>query len=260
MKRFVCRLLLLALAVSASLRADDPNAPDVLTNQSWKNDPQFARDVFTFIRLRPQDHVKWWTDRPDSDTNFPFRLHQLTSLRVDTDSRVLDIGNPELLDYPFCYIVEPGFMHLNDREAKFLRGYLLNGGCLVLDDFWGPAEWQNVSENMKLIFPDREPEELELDHPIFHTVFDLKVKPQIPAIDYALEGRTTGVFWEQGARGAHYYAIYDDKRRIMVVICRDTDLGDGWEREGVDEWFFHEFSEKLGYPMGINIVTYLLTH
>ena len=258
----ILRLLAVVAVLAAApfALADNYPSDDILTNTAWKNDPQFQRDVFTFVRLRPQNHPDWYVDSPDSDLNFPFRLHQLTSLKVDTNSRALDITNPDLANYPFAYIVEPGFMHLNEKEAAILRAWLLNGGALMLDDFWGTAEWENVYENMKLIFPDREPVELKLDHPIFHTVFDLKEIPQVPGIGQALAARSTGEFWEKGGRGAHYYGIFDDKGRMMVIICRNTDNGDGWEREGESEWYFHTFSERLAYPMGINIIFYLMTH
>ncbi len=258
------RLLALALTLAPwgtpLAQEDSYPASGVLTNTSWTNDPKFPNDVFTFVRLRPQNHSYWSTDAPDSDLNFTLRLHQLTSLKIDAHSRALDIDSPELANYPFTYIVEPGFMHLTEKEAEILRKYLLNGGALMLDDFWGDPEWANVYENMKLIFPDREPVELPLDHPIFHMVFDVKEIPQIPGIVVALENRNTGVMWEKGARGAHYYGIFDDKGRMMVIICRNTDNGDGWEREGDNEWYFHTFSERFAYPLGINIIFYLMTH
>lgn len=253
------RFLVLLLFISVSAWSQQVT-PDGAINESWTIPPQFKHDTFTFVRLRPQDHPEWWTDYPDSDLNFPFRLQQLTSLKVNPESRVLDIENPELKNYPFTYIVEPGFMRLTDREAKILREYLLNGGFLMLDDFWGDLEWRNVYENVKRIFPDREPIELELDHPIFHTIFDLDEKPQCPSIEVAMSGRSTGVFWEKGGKGAHYYGVFDDNDRMVMIICRNTDLGDSWEREGENQWFFEEFSQKRGYPMGLNIVFYMMTH
>lgn len=243
----------------------------------WEPDKEFARDVFTFVRIRYSSGYgggrygggygrgygrgRWATDYPDSDLNFSYRLQQLTSMEVDPDGVVLELTDPKLFDYPFIYIVEPGGLMFSEEEVKALRRYLLNGGFLMVDDFWGEDEWYNFYYEIKRVFPDREPIELELDHPIFHAVFDLKERPQIPSIGHALNGRYYGITWERAdAREVHYKAIYDDKGRIMAVICHNTDLGDGWEREGENEWYFHEFSEKKAYPMGINIVFYAMTH
>lgn len=247
-----------ALAESSVAQGRHPADPP--PNSGWSIPAQFEHDTFTFVRLRPQNHVNWNIDFPDSDLNFPFRLQQLTALRTNPQSRVVDILDPDLRNYPFTYIVEPGFMQLSDQEAAALRSYLLDGGFLMLDDFWGDSEWNNVRENLQRVFPDREIRELELDHPIFHTVFDIDEKPQIPSIVIAMENRHTGNFWEKNGRGAHYYGIFDDKDRMMVIVCRNTDLGDGWEEEGVDPWYFEEFSKKRAYPMGINIIFYMLTH
>jgi len=193
--------------------------------------------------------------------NFSFRLHQLTSMEVNPDGVVLELTDPKLFDYPFIYIVEPGRLVFSAEEVKILRRYLLNGGFLMVDDFWGEDEWYNFYREIKRVFPNREPRELNLNHPIFHAVFDLKEKPQIPSIGVALQGRNYGITWErEDARVPHYKAIYDDKGRIMSIICHNTDLGDGWEREGEDEWYFREFSEKKAYPLGINIVFYAMTH
>ncbi len=252
---------------------------------NWEVDKEFARDVFTFVRIRYSSGYggydyggydrgygrrgrgygrsggSWATDYPDSDLNFSYRLHQLTSLEVNPDGLVLELTDPELVNYPFIYLLEPGRLVFSEPEVEALRGYLLNGGFLMVDDFWGEGEWYNFYREIKRVFPDREPVELDLDHPIFHAVFDLKEKPQIPSIDVAMAGRDYGITWErEDAQEPHYKAIYDDKGRMMVIICHNTDLGDGWEREGENEWYFHEFSEKKAYPLGINIVFYAMTH
>jgi hypothetical protein len=249
----------------------------------WTPDKEFSDDVFTFVRIRYSSGYgggyygggygrrgrgrgfsggNWATDYPDSDLNFSFRLHQLTSMKVDPEGLILELTEPELFNYPFIYMLEVGRLVFSEEEVKCLRKYLLNGGFLMVDDFWGQVAWDNFYYEMKRVFPEKEPIPLKLDHPIFHCVFELKEKPQIPAIDWAVDRRTdtlTGMTSESGDPPI-YYGIYDDKGRMMVIICRDTDLGDGWEREGESHAYFREFSEKKAYPLGINIVFYAMTH
>jgi Domain of unknown function (DUF4159) len=232
---------------------------------SWTPDKKFSHDVFTFVRIRYSSKYgpglsggNWATDYPDSDLNFSYRLHELTSLEVDPNGVVLELTDPRLFDYPFIYMLECGRLEFREDEVKILRRYLLNGGFLMVDDFWGENEWDNFYHEIKRVFPDREPKELPFSHPVFHIPFDLKEKPQIPGIDVALR---YGVTYErEDAKHVDYRALYDDKGRMMAIICHNTDLGDGWEREGDNEWYFHEFSEKKAYPLGINIVFYAMTH
>ena len=229
----------------------------------WENETPFQQDVFTFVRVRYTSGgggwgwEKWKVDYPDSDLNFSFRLHELTSLEVDPNGKVLDLTDEALLDYPFIYLIEPGHMSLTEEEVAGLRRYLLNGGFLMVDDFWGEDEWFGFYQNIKRVFPDKEPVELPLEHEIFHCVYDLKKKPQVPSIHGYWGGRT---YERWDAQEPHYRALFDDKGRMMAIICHNTDLGDGWEREGEDSGYFHEFSEKWSYPLGINIVTYAMTH
>ena len=236
------------------------NADDRRGVARWENDLRFPDDTFRFVRLRPENHRRWATDHPDSDLNFSFRLQQMTSIKVNPEPLVVGILDPEMKKHPFLYTLETGDLDLIDEELTILRDHLMNGGFLMIDDFWGEYEWENTRDQMTKLFPDRPITELELDHPIYSTVFQLKEKPQVPSIDYAMSGRETGIFWEKGGKGAHYYGIFDAKGRMMVIICRNTDLGDGWEREGEDPYYFKEFSEKKAYPMGINIIVYSMTH
>ncbi len=242
-------------------RPDDPNR-DRKGVPNWDKDQEFKHDVFTFVRVEYSDwgggwRGKWRTDYPDSDLNFSYRLQELTSMKVDPNGKVLKLTDPQLFDYPFIYIIEPGNMYLEEAEVLALRKYLENGGFLMVDDFWGEEEWAGFYEQIKRVFPNREPKELPLEHEIFHCVYDLKEKPQIPSINHYWSGRKTER-WD--ATEAHYRAIFDDKNRIMALICHNTDLGDGWEREGLDQGYFKEYSEKWAYPLGINIVTYAMTH
>jgi hypothetical protein len=251
---------------------------------NWKVDEKFKHDVFTFVRV---EYDSWWggyggygggyggygrrrggrggawrTDWPDSDLNFSYRLQQLTALKVNPDPISLRLTDPKLFDYPFLYMIEPGSLLFSDEEVAALRRYLLNGGFLMVDDFWGDAEWMNFYQQIKRVFPEREPRELDLDHEVFKCVYRMKEKPQVPSIhSWAGPGSPTWEWHHEGdTRTVHFKEIVDDKDRMMVIICHNTDLGDGWEREGEDVEYFHEFSEKKSYPMGINIVTYAMTH
>lgn len=241
-----------------------PAAPPAgVEDLTWEVDPNFKRDVFTFVRIKYQSTWRdmWDTDYPDSDQNFSFRLQQLTSLKVNPEPVILELTDEELFKYPWIYIIEPGRLFFTDDEVVALRRYLLTGGFLMVDDFWGEEEYENFYQQIKRVFPEREPIELPADHPVFNCVFPLKSKPQIPSIHHAMSARGTGITWERwDAQTAHYKGIFDDQNRMMVIICHNTDLGDGWEREGENEYYFREFSEKKAYPMGINIVFYAMTH
>lgn len=239
------------------IRPDMVDRGDIPT---WQNDERFKSDVFTFVRIRYNSDSRWgkWaTDYPDSDLNFSYRLHELTALDVDPNGRILELTDPTLFDYPFIYIIEPGDMYLEEAEVQALRKYLLNGGFLMVDDFWDIREWNNFYREIKRVFPDREPVELPLEHEIFHLVYDLKKKPQVPSIHSWLNGRTSEAYYDPDV---HYRGLFDDKGRMMAIICYNTDLGDGWEREGESAEYFREMAEKWSYPLGINIVTYAMTH
>lgn len=236
---------------------------------TWTNPPAHAKDVFTFVRIAYSRSYGrrgggWMTDSPDSDLNLSWRVQQMTSLKVDPDGRNLKLTDPELKNFPFIYIVEPGGLFLEDDEVVALRDYLNNGGFLMLDDFWGDSEWENCAEQLKKVFPNKPFEELKLDHPIYHCVFEIKSKGQVPNVDVGMNSEFNGVTWEYNHDGdtqtVHHRGISDDKGRLMVIACHNTDNGDGWEREGESDYYFHNFSEKIAYPLGINIIFYAMTH
>jgi hypothetical protein len=247
---------------------------------NWTNAPGFEKDVFTFVRIiRDRDPNGsrsagyWITDFPDSDLNFSFRLQQMTSIKVDPNGRTLRLTDPDLFNYPFIYMVEPGALLLRDEEVPVLRKYLLGGGVLMADDFWGEWQWEGFADQIKRALPEGKWVELPMDHPIFHCVFDIQVpknKLQTPASNVATRRHSTDFTWEdfhvdqngnqEDCREMHVRAIFDEKGRIMVIATHNCDNGDAWEREGEDYWFFHNFSEKRGYPLGINIIFYLMTH
>lgn len=268
--------LLLVLAAGLSRAQKTPRELEFMRGwevPKWTNDALFDKDVFTFARIRyvvdgrygfGHTPRRWEIDCPDADLNLSFRLQQLTSMKVDPSGRILELTDKELGDFPFIYIVEPGRLTFSDEEVEALRRYLLNGGFLMCDDFWGDRDWRCFTNELHKVFPTREIIELPLAHRIFHGVFDLKEKPQVPGVDWGRDSQYTGITYETshgaGAETPHYRAILDDKKRIMVLLCHNTDLGDGWEHEGDDAYYFKEFAEKRAYPMAINIVFYALTH
>ena len=232
---------------------------------NWEIDPAFLDEAFVFVRLRTRHHGNWRTDYPDSDLNFLFRMHEMTSLQVNPDPVVLEASDRRILEYPFIYMIDPRDRgqdwYLENDEIAVLRDYLNRGGFIMVDDFWGDDTWENIRRQLKRLLPGREPEELSLSHPIFNIVFNIREKPQVPSIERALEGRDQGITWEGSPWNVpRYWGVSDDRGRLMMLICQNTDLGDGWEREGDSRWYFEEFSQKRAYPMGLNILFYVMTH
>jgi hypothetical protein len=241
----------------------------------WQNARGFEKDVFTFVRIRYGTYNRrgsngiwlgsgrWTTDWPDADLNFSYRIQQMTSMKVAQKPKCLEITDPELFRYPFIYIVEPGDLAFSEEEIPILRKYLLNGGFLMVDDFWGEEEWENFETEIKRVLPNRAIEDIPRTHAIFHCVFDIPndLNLQTPNIRTGTDSQYTGITWErEDAKETHIRGMKDDKGRYCVVACHNTDNGDGWEREGENEYFFREFSEKKCYPLGINIVFYAMTH
>jgi hypothetical protein len=271
MRFLLPNLLVIALLVSAfaQRRYREPPVTHRAGVPTWEVEKNFTKDVFTFVRIKYTSSGywgwggagQWYVDYPDAELNLSFRLQQLTSLKVNPDAKVLEITDRELFNYPFIYIVEPGALQFKEEEVPILRRYLMSGGFLMIDDFWGEDQWRNLYREMKRVLPEREPEDLQLDHQIFNCVFPIKEKPQIPNVGLGTASQIHGRTWETyDSKEPHYRAFFDDKRRMMVMICHNTDLGDGWEREGENEYYFREFSEKRAYPLGINIIFYAMTH
>src|SRR5258705_28086 len=185
--------------------------------------PNSSRTVFIAFRPKPTQPCLCRQSR-DESTSVRYRLQQLTSLKVDPDCRVLSLTEPELFDYPWIYVVEPGAMRLDDAEVRALRKYLLSGGFLMADDFWGPLEWQNFEHEIKRAMPEREFVELPMDHPLFHCVFPLKVpKNQLQGPNYwtGENSLSNGVTWEyhdgEECREVHIRALFDQKGHMMAI-------------------------------------------
>ena len=261
----------LSLAVVAGVRAWQPGRrpPSQRSDYpTWTIEELFKHDVFTFARVQYDSYGNqgrgrhWANDFPDCDWNFSARLQELTSLKVDPNGTVLRFTDEALFDYPFVYMSNAANMSLSRDEEKALRRYLLNGGFLMADDFWAPRSWRNIRDQMKRVFPDRKPRELAADHEIFHIVYDLQGKLQVPSI-FAWQQGDTFEYWHgdpEGDEDPHFWGYFDDDGNLMALFCHNNDIGDGWEREGENQEYFRTYSEKISYPLGINIITYVMTH
>ena len=214
----------------------------------------FKTSAFTFVRAIYASEsrarapgMSWATDFPDADRAFSSQVQSATGLATDPDGLQLRLTDPAIQDYPFIYIVEPGQMTLGDDEVVALRDYLLGGGFLMADDFWGEYEWGRFANELARVFPDREPVELTVDHEIFQSFYYISETPQVP-------GRG-GV--RRDTRG-RFMALFDDNGRLMAILCHNHDFGDAWEHVN-DPWYPREISLGHAVPMGINIVVYALS-
>ena len=165
----------------------ETESPDRSEFPMWEIERQFEADVFTFARIEYTSFAggrgnRWRNDYPDSDWNFSYRLQQLTSLKVDPNGIVVKLTDPAIFDYPFLFMNGVGSLEFRQEEADALRGHLLHGGFLMVDDFWGEDEWAHMLDQMQMVFPDRAPTDLPLSHEIFHIVYDMKAKRQVPDI------------------------------------------------------------------------------
>ena len=199
----------------------------------------------------------WATDFPASDCKFMWGIQRLSNIRVyDKGPHLVTPLDPKLFSYPYLYIVSPHRMYLMKEEAARLREYLLRGGFLHVDDFWGLEQRRAVHEEMAKIFPDRPMVRLSLDHEVFHTFFDIDTVMQIPNVNNACSGRQT---WEQRSEiEPMIFGISDDYGRLMVLITYNSDLGDAWE--WMDLACYPNQYSGQAYRMGLNFMIYAMSH
>ena len=209
--------------------------------------------------------ARWETDYPQAEHNFAKRLRQLTRLNPAALPARRRLTDPDLGDFPLIFMSDVGYANFSTEDADALRDYLKNGGFLWADDFWGDAEWASLERFMKVVLPGNRWREVPIDHPIFHTVFEMDEMPQIPARSFASRGlQTSEPPWVHrypagSLERATMRGYFDDHGRLMVIGTHNTDVADGWEREAYGQWYFERFSTK-SYRLGVNVYTYVLTH
>ena len=229
---------------------------------SW----QFCRAAFS--QNRDGDGGGWSVDFPRADINMSIRLSELTKTTVsfagpqDPKHEVVRLTDPTLFQCPFIMMTEVGAAYLSDAEAAALRTYLLKGGFLWGDDFWGEYAWEAWMEQFRKALPEAKypVRDLPNDYPLFHSVFEISTGvPQIASIGFWLG--SGGGTSERGAESAvpHARGVFDAQGRMLALFTHNTDLGDSWEEEASNPQYFYEFSTK-GYAFGVNAIVYAMTH
>ena len=240
-----------------------PLPPDWAQKTEWTRARLRYPDVYgyPFRSLMMNDGREfpgyWTMDYPRSDRHLLEGVRRLTRIESRSVEQVVSLdGTPEIYNWPVIYAVEPGHWMLPDDQARQLREYLMRGGFLMVDDFHGDREWAVFTASMNRVFPGRPIVDLDDRDPIFHTIYDLSERFQVPGAQYF----ETGLTYEKGETGkvAHWRGIFDDRGRVMVAICHNMDLGDAWEHS--DEAEYKEKWASLAYRIAMNYFIYDLTH
>lgn len=247
------KLFLILLATSTLVAMNPAQINNRLMRWYLAVDSRPTEPEFTFTRLRYSGGIEdwkfWGTDFPAADKNLMESVRRITLIRTDAEVNAMDISE-KIYRYPFVYLVEPAQVVFSEPEVEILREYLLRGGFLIADDFWGREQWAIFEKQFSRILPEYPIVEIPTTHPIFHTFYDIEEVPQIPAF---------GGTYEEDGRIPHLRGIFNDAGDLMAVINWNTDLGDGWEWVGKDT----AYSEQSSIPalkMGVNIIIYAMTH
>jgi hypothetical protein len=224
---------------------------------------------FHFARLIYRDgnsgrgfgNRSWTTDMPEAEHFFMEGLTRLT--RVDgtpvsvysgAGGERVDLLDGTIYDYPFLYGVEVGRWALSAEEVAVLRDYLLRGGFMMVDDFHGSQQWARFAAVMQRVFPDRPILDIRDEDEVFHVLYDLDERIQIPGLAALYNGTT----YEDDGVEPTWRGIYDDEGRLVVAINHNMDLGDAWEH--ADTPGYPEPMTALAYRFAVNYVIYSMTH
>jgi hypothetical protein len=202
-----------------------------------------------------QGGTAWAVDYPRGDRYYAKILRRLTTIDVRSVEQPVNLDDgDDVYDWPFMIVGLPGYWELTDEQVAKLRDYLLRGGFLVADSFFGTSEWEGFIDGMRRVFPDREIIDLPAEHPLLHTVYDLNSPGQVPNWNSLRFG---GGYRNDGAV-PHWRAILDDDGRVMVMIAFNNDLGDSYQ--WADDPDYPAEGASLGLRMGVNMAVYALSH
>ncbi|HYT73874.1 MAG TPA: DUF4159 domain-containing protein [Vicinamibacterales bacterium] len=182
-----------------------------------------------------------------SETNLTKILNSVTNMKPHLDgTRVVDVSDPELFNYPIAYATEPGFMELSDKDAVAMREYLQKGGFIIFDDFRGPYDWENFSASMRRVLPGETLQPVPLSHPIFHSFFEIGTLEFHQAYDRGTPG---------------FYGMYeknDPSKPLQMIVNFNNDVSEYWEYS--DTGFAPIDLSNEAYKLGVNYIIYAMTH
>jgi hypothetical protein len=245
-----------ALAYQGRVFEDDEETPALPADAQDTAEWAFARfhfhsnddyHDFRVIRL-------WRADYPRADRQFTLGVRRLTRLHARGIEQVVDADSDELFNWPWIYMEHGNGWDLTPDEASRLREYLLRGGFLFSDDTHGNYEWEELTRGFEKIFPGRKIEDLKDGDEIFHVMYDLDNRFQIPGTRFLWGGWP----YSYDMRTPRWRAIRDDNGRIMVAICHNSDVGDAWEWS--NDPHYPERDTSLAYRIGINYILFDMTH
>lgn len=196
----------------------------------------------------------WTQDYPRADRHFSQAVRRLTRVHTRSVEQPVNLEEGDAYDWPWLYAVQVGEWGLSDAQGKLLREYCLRGGFFMADDFHGQAEWYEFESRIKKAFPEYPIRDIEDADAIFHTVYDLNDRYQIPGQAHLYNGYKGGA----DGRGAHWRGIFDAQGRVMVAISYNSDVGDAWEYAD-DPRYPAKFAD-LAIRLGVNYIIYAMTH
>jgi hypothetical protein len=242
-------LLLACLAGGAGAQDAPPAARHPLAHEFY-----FTRGIYASSVDGDAWGPRWAIDYPEADRHFLVALERLTGIDAHASDNAQPLGGRALREFPFVYVVEAGALQLSAEERTALREYLLAGGFMMVDDFWGTWAWDNLVAQLEQVLPGHPIRDVPLDHPLFHSFYDIDALVQVPNVAQAASGRTH----EYDGHVPHARGIYDVHGRLMVLINWNTDLGDAWE--WADDADYPLRYSSYAYELGINIVVYAMSY
>ena len=212
----------------------------------------FSRAMYTGFRPR---FPSWEIDYPKADRQFLIGLGKLTNIDAFGREHPVRLDDPNLRRFPLLYAVEVGYMALSEAERTGLRNYLLAGGFLIIDDFWGTHEWFNFETELEAVFPEYDVVDIPPDHPVLHVFYDIDEILQVPNVQQGIWGGPT---WEKDGYVPGFKGVMDEEGRLMIAIVWNSDLGDAWE--WAENPYYPNHLANYAYRLGVNLIVYAMTH